>query len=260
MKNRFQRLRAKLLLLLAGLGACGSAAAQTPASFPSKFELGFNYSRGDYGLAQDTEVFVVPASLSFDSPDWGVRLTVPWITIKGPASAIEGGGIPIRPTASSQSGFGDATAGLTYKFLHEANHPQLSFTGRVKFATGNEDRGLSTGETDYYAQADLLQTFGSVTPFITAGYRWLGSNTLYPLIDGFYASGGLAFSVAPGTSVGAAYEWRQALVRGGDEANEVSVFLYHKVNDRWSFNLSVMKGFTDASANYGGGGSVIYSF
>lgn len=260
MKTRLQRFRAKLLLLIAGLGTYGAAAAQTPTEFPDKFEIGFNYSRGDYGLPQDTEVFAVPASLSFDSADWTFRATVPWITIKGPASVIEGGGIPIRPTASSESGFGDAVGALTYKVTREAGRPQLSLTGRVKFATGNEDRGLSTGETDYYAQADLLQTFGSVTPFITAGYRWLGRNTLYPLEDGFFFSGGVAVLVAPGTSVGAAYEWREAIVNGGDDASEISVFLYHKVNDRWSFTVTAMKGFTDASANYGGGGSLSYAF
>lgn len=260
MRTRFRRLRAKLLLLLAGLGAYGAATAQTPLENSTKFEVGFNYSRGDYGLAQDTEVFSVPASLSFDRPDWTLRATVPWITIKGPASVIEGGGIPIRPTPSSESGFGDAVTGLTYKVLHGGTGPQVSMTGRVKFPTGNEDRGLSTGETDYYAQVDVLQTFGNVTPFATAGYRWLGRSALFPLKDGYFLSGGFAVLTSPGTSVGAAYEWRDAIVRGSPRASEVSVFLYRRVNERWGFNLSAMKGFTDASANFGLSSSLIYSF
>lgn len=248
------------LILIAGLCTLGSLRAQTTTPLPFKFESGFNYSRGDYGLPQDTEVFAVPVSLSYESAAWTLRGSLPWVTVKGPASVIEGGGIPVRPTASSESGFGDLVGSLTYKSAGTSDQPQVSFTGRVKFPTGDEERGLSTGETDYYAQIDALQSFGKVTPFVTAGYRWLGRNTFFQLKDGFYASGGIAVQVARGTSLGAAYEWREEIVNGGGDANELSVFLFRKMNDRWSISLTAMKGFTDASPNYGLGGSVICSF
>lgn len=251
--------RARLILVLS-LCSLGSLRAQTAPPLPFKLETGFNYSRGDYGLPQDTEVFAVPVSLSYEGPTWTFRGSLPWLTIKGPASVIEGGGIPVRPTASSESGLGDFVGSLTGKVASTPDQPQVSFTGRVKFATGDKDRGMSTGETDYYAQIDVLRTFSNVTPFVTAGYRWLGRNTLFQLKDGVYASGGMAVQVADGTSVGAAYEWREKIVSGGDDASEISVFLFRKIDERWSANLSALKGFTDASPNYGLSGSLLFSF
>lgn len=247
-------------VLLLSLGAAGSLTAQTAPLLPFKFETTVNYSRGDYGLPQDTEVFAVPVSLSYETAAWTLRGTLPWLTIKGPASVIEGGGIPVRPTPSSESGFGDFVAALGYKFAGTPEQPRVSLTGRVKFPTGSESRGLSTGETDYYAQLDALQSFGRVSPFVTAGYRWLGRNTLFQLKDGFFASGGFAVRAAEGTSVGAAYEWREKIVDGGEHASELSVFLFHTLSDRWGLSLTALRGFTDASPNYGLSGSLIHSF
>ena len=201
------------LILFAGLGgAAAHAQAVAPVPpLPFKFETGVNYSRGDYGLAQDTEVFAVPVSLSYENSDWVLRGSLPWLSIKGPASVIEGGGIPVRPTANSESGFGDLTGSLTYKFMHDPDQPMVSLTGRVKFPTGSESRGLSTGETDYYAQIDALQTFGKVTPFVTAGYRWLGTNATFQLKSiGAYLSGGFPPCRWPMAPVWARpTQWRQ---------------------------------------------------
>ncbi len=249
--------RSLLLTLLATLSLGSLAAQTTPLPSVWKTEVGFGYSRGDYGLAEDTEVYSAPVSLVYETADWTFRATAPWVSIKGPAVIPGVGG---RPTSGEESGLGDITAGMTYKLWNNPDALNVNLSGRVKFHTADEDRGLSTGGTDYYTQLDFLRTYGSVTPFITAGYRWMGDSGLYQLEDGFYGAAGLAYRLMEGTSLGAAYEWREEIVAGGDASSEASVFVFRKFNERWSGSVYALAGFTDASPDHSLGGSLIFSF
>lgn len=249
-------------LVLACLALAGAGAAliaqnrDQPASPVVRIESGFTYSRGSYGLEADTEVFAVPTTLSYEPGRWAFRATVPWVNIKGPASVVgsagSGAGGPARPTTASEFGVGDSVLSATFKANTGADRLNVELTGRLKLPTGDDDRGIGTGEIDEYAQVDFYRTLGGITPFATLGYRWLGDGR-YQLADGGFASGGMAFHVAEGTSVGAAYEWRDAIVDGGDRAREASVFIFHQFTPKWNSQLYVLKGFTDASPEIGAG-------
>lgn len=258
--KNFLPLTALLLLLTAGQA---ETTVVPPPAFQAKIETGVIYSRGDYGLTEDTTVLVAPFSLSYEGGPWTWRVTVPWLMIDGPASVIADSGAgasgPERPTTENESGLGDSTVSLTYKLNPGADHLNVDLTGRIKLPTGDDDRGIGTGEIDTYAQVDLYRTYGGITPFGSIGYRWLGDGR-YLLEDGAYASGGLLFTIATGTSIGVSYEWRDAIVDGGDDAREASVFMFKRLNDRWNLNVSVMRGFTDSSADFGAGAQLSYSF
>jgi hypothetical protein len=252
---------AAAVLGLVSVHAQAVVSSPPPATF--KIETGASFSRGDYGLSEDTDVWVVPFNLVYDAPKWTVRASLPWVRIKGPATVLgdlgTGVGGPVRPTSASESGLGDSSLGFTYKLNPGPDRLNADVTARVKFPTGDDARGIGTGETDYYTQVDLYQNLGRVTPFGTIGYRWLGDGR-YTLENGLYASGGVLFTIQPGTSVGVSVDWRSRLVAGGDNATESSLFLFKRMNDQWNFTLSVMKGFTDASANYGIGTQFTYAF
>jgi len=244
-----------------------SAQTETVEVTPTvvKLGVGFDYSSGDYGFTQSTEVFSVPLNLSLDKDRWAFKATLPYITIKGPASIVTGtggatSGAPARPTTSSESGMGDATLAATYHARPVPGELNIDFTGRVKFPTANEARGLGTGETDYYGQMDLYQNFGTITPFGTVGYRILGSNTMFPLKDGFYASAGAAFRVSSTTVVGAAYDWRSRIIDGARNGTDAIAFIATNPNDRWNLLAYALKGFNDASPDYGVGGLATYKF
>src|SRR5882724_6830468 len=131
---------------------------QVVPEIPVKLGVGFDYSRGDYGFSSDTTVYSVPVNLSIESPDWLARVTVPYITVKGPASVVGDVGPALasaaRPTSKSESGLGDTVLTLTYHAHHAADGLTIDLTGRVKFGTASASRGLGTGETDYYVQSD----------------------------------------------------------------------------------------------------------
>lgn len=230
-----------------------------------KLGTGYDYSRGDYGFTQETEVSLVPLNLTVDKDRWDFKASLPYITIKGPASVVTGSGgaasgAPPRPTSQSESGLGDLTLSATYHARPVPGELNIDFTGRVKLGTADEDKGLGTGETDYYAQIDLYQNFGVITPFANFGYRVLGSNATFPLKDGFYATAGAAFRVSPKTVVGAAYDWRSRIIAGAENGTDAIAFISTNPNDRWNALAYLLKGFNDASPDFGIGGALTYKF
>lgn len=249
-------------------GASSSPSAPAPVAAVPTAQIaisgGFDYSRGDYGFATDTEVFAVPLNLSYVTDAWTFRVSQPWLRIKGPAGVVVTGapfgGAAARPVSSTESGMGDITAVATYRFDPTADGFNVALTGRVKFGTADEDEGLGSGETDYYTQIDFSRAYGATVPFISAGYRFLGSNNLYPLRDGAYLSGGVIRRLSGPTQIGLAVDWRQRVVDGGDHGCEVTGFVMHRLDERWSLQGYALAGLTDASPDVGFGGLLSYHF
>jgi len=240
------------------------APAPTPANI--KVGIGYDYSRGSYGLSQDTEVTFIPLHLNYDQDRWAFKASIPFINIKGPATVVagggtgSGGGAPTRPTTSSESGLGDITVSGTYHLRPVPGELNIDLTGRVKLGTADEDKGLGTGETDYYVQLDLYQNFGVITPFANVGYRFLGSNASFQLEDGFYATAGAAFRVNDTTIVGAAYDWRYRIIDGAENGTDALGFISYTPNETWNVLGYVLIGFNDASPDLGLGTLLSYKF
>ncbi|MBI2514395.1 MAG: hypothetical protein HYV96_20670 [Opitutae bacterium] len=253
-----------VLVPLALLAGALLAQTTTPTPPPSALTVGtgFDYSRGSYGLATDTTVTSVPVEFSYEGGPWIFRAFTSWLTIKGPsAAALTGGaGNLTRPTSASESGVGDVYLDLTYRPDAISDGWHLDPTVRVKLPTADEDRGLGTGEADYYAQLTGYRTFGSVTPFVTGGYRILGDSDRYQLRDGAYGSGGAHFRTSDRTVLTASLDWRSRVVDGGDAGTEATVAVTHDLNDRWRLFVYGQKGFTDASPDVGGGMRLSYRF
>lgn len=241
-----------------------SSAAATTAPAPLKLGVGFDYSSGGYGFSQKTEVFSVPVNLSYEPPRWMFKATIPYITIKGPASVVTGSGAtagaPARPTTNSESGLGDIMLSATYHARPVPGGLNIDLTGKVKFGTADEGKGLGTGETDYYAQIDLYQNFGAITPFGNVGYRFLGSNSTFQLKDGAYATAGAAYRASTKTVVGAAYDWRSRIAAGSPDGTDAIAFVSTNPTDQWNLLGYVIAGFNDASPDYGVGGAATFKF
>jgi hypothetical protein len=249
---------------LAGLLLLSSVSAQTapaPAAPPViTFGTGFDFSRGDYGLATDTEVISVPLILGYSTGPWSFDARVPWTRIEGPATVVAGGGTTVRPTTAAESGLGDIFVSSSYRFGAVVGGLNMSATVRVKLPTADESRGLGTGLADYYGQVDFYQTFGAITPFASLGYSMLGSNATYALEDGPYATAGARFRTSDRTVLAAALNWRDRLVAGGPYGTEAMLAVTHDLNARWRLLVYAMGGFTDASPDVAGGLQFSYRF
>ncbi len=245
-------------LLGAGCLALLSSAAQAQLTLST----GFDYTSGDYGLTEDTDMLAIPFTATYTVDQWTWRASLPYLRVSGPAYVVpELGQVgTVRPVSTTESGVGDLVLSGTYALATQPGRPAFDFTGKVKLGTADEDKGLGTGETDFYAQADVYQVYGDWAPFATLGYRVLGDSADFELENGLYASVGASYRWSEPTRVGAVFDWRQRAVSGGDAAVELTLFATHRLNERLRVQAYVLAGFSDASPDHGVGGVLSYDF
>lgn len=93
-------------------------------------------------------------------PDVQIHLVLPLVYVK-PAGA------------SSQYGYGDTELGIKYRFLSETNYrPQVAIFPLIELPTGDHDRGLGNGRTQYFLPVWLQKSLGPWTIYGGAGY-WI---------------------------------------------------------------------------------------
>ncbi|HVZ66537.1 MAG TPA: hypothetical protein VG936_18375 [Lacunisphaera sp.] len=249
-----------LLLLPAAVFAADNVAPVESTS-PAKMTagVGVDFSRGDYGFSSDTDYLSVPLNLTWERGSWSWNAAIPYVTLRGPATVVGGGGTP-RVTTASTSGLGDVIVGATDRFVTGADRLNAAFTGRIKLPTADDSRGLGTGRTDFYGQFDLYETFGDYTPFASIGYRALGRSTVYPLKSGAYVGLGSHLRLSSSSVLTLGCDWGQRILDGGPSTSDATITLTTGLDAPWQFVVYALKGFTDASPNFGGGLSLARRF
>lgn len=230
-----------------------------------RLTTGVDYSSGDYGEAQDTDILYIPVAVRYANDPWTLRLTVPYIRIEGPGSVVGGGdaGIVIGgggAQRTTESGIGDVVASATYTLPDLASQGTfVDLTGKVKFGTADEEKRLGTGENDYYLQIDLARTYGQMTPLATLGYRFVGEPAGSTLDDVVYFSVGGSYKFSPKTSAGLLYDFREAASPSSDDSSEIFGYVNYKLNPNWSWTVYGATGFTDGSPDLNVGVQVGYT-
>jgi hypothetical protein len=225
-----------------------------------KISTGFDYSKGDYGQAQDTEILYVPVSGKVEYDQWTVKITVPHVTIKGPGSVVgdeflgTGGG-----AVTTESGLGDIIAAATYT-VDLPYESYLDLTTKVKLPTADENKGLGTGEIDYTLQADYTKMFNKISVFSTLGYKFVGSNSLLNLHDVWILGVGTNFQYSKKLGTGLMYDWREAASATGKDPSEATAYVNYKITKTVNAQMYLVKGFSDGSADQGGGLLLGYKF
>lgn len=241
----------------AGLAGVLAAAFTLPAAAGElTVSTGLDYSTGDYGTNDTSETWYVPVVGRYETGPVTLKVTVPWVRITD-AGNVDADGTPLpgQPNCNeTESGLGDVVASAGYALLDGSQGGVLlEATGKVKFPTADEDRCLGTGERDYSLQFDAAKTFGDVTGFGTLGWKKYGDPSGVNYRDPIYASLGAAYKLAPATSLGASYDWRQKVTSRGNEISEAVLFLNQRLAERWKLQIYGVKGFSDASPDWGGG-------
>ncbi len=212
-----------------------------------KLDTSVIYARGSYGLPTDTDIWMVMAAPTYETSDYRLQLSLPYLWLKGPASAA--GGVGAAAASRSESGIGDVAVTGTWK-LAPADGWYTSVGAKVKFPTADDTKGLGTGQTDAAFQFDVTKKFGDFTPYATVGYQFLGRSTLYPMKDGAFATVGFLTPVSDEATFGIGGNWRQPTFTGGKSAEELMAFVQQKISDSSHFQIFVLHGFTDASPSF----------
>ena len=167
---------------------------------------GLDYSSGKYGGARTTDILVALSDVTLKTGDFQFTAALPYITITGPAFLVVGaGGVPVvvnpgRTADKERQGWGDLNLSTTYSVPSELTDDfQVDLTGRIKLATGDQNKGLSSGETDFGFAVDVSRQIGDWAPFVSFGYRIPGTPTAYSLVS--------APSFSVGTSLQLSDHW-----------------------------------------------------
>ncbi|HUJ44685.1 MAG TPA: hypothetical protein VLW52_13880 [Opitutaceae bacterium] len=245
----------------------GGAAEMTSSAAPvGKFtgSAGFDYSTGDYGQSANTDIFAIPVIAQWEVDHWTLKLITSYLHVSGPSNVVSGLGAVLTPGPSpslSRSGFGDLVTTATYNaYSDSASGLSVDLTGKVKFGTASRSKGLGTGENDLGLQVDVYKSIGAVTPFVSLGYRALGSPPGIHLNDVFFGSMGVDYKTDEHTNVGATFLVQERIADTIDPARELSVYISHRLNNEWRLQAYLVTGFTNASPTFEIGGQVGYTF
>ncbi|KRE85839.1 hypothetical protein ASG75_09800 [Rhodanobacter sp. Soil772] len=269
-------------MIVGGLLLIGAPVAHAATTDDGRFSLsaGADYSSGKYGTDTTTDIWSVPVAAAYQTDRWTFKLTVPYINISGAGNVIpgvgkvnngnpkgrgrgNGGGTTLAPgsTSGSASGLGDITASAGYELFGSADRTfGLDLTGKVKFATADENKGLGTGKNDYGLALDTYKVSGAWTAFGGVGWMKYGSSQYIQLKNGFNANIGADYKLSAGDSIGAYYYYRERIADTGASQSELTGYWNHKFNDSLRVQAYALAGFADGSPDYGVGASLKYTF
>lgn len=229
---------------------------------------GMDYSSGKYGGTQATDILYIPVIGKYENGPWVFKLTVPYIRVTAPSGgtvvSVDPSGRLVRRSvgpSTTNSGLGDIVTGLSYNVLnHAASQTAMDITGKIKFGTADQNKGLGTGQTDYALQADLYKTYGKTTALATLGYRVLGDPAGVSLNNVWFGSVGGAYKFTQETSGGLVLDLRQPSTATGAQMRELTAYMTQKMGARYKLQGYGIAGFTDASPDWGLGAMVSASF
>lgn len=241
------------------LAALSIAVISFPAVAEDQFSLGtgFNYSSGTYGNAKPTDILYIPVTGKYETDNLTLKLTVPYISITGPGGVVRGigrfGRITTRTTRTTNSGLGDITTSAGYN-VYTDDSLAFDLVGNIKFGTANANKGLGTGKNDYSAQIDGYHTRNKTTLFGTVGYKVYGSPVAGVILNNApYGTIGASQKLNNKTSAGVMLDVAKSPSIYNTDQREVTVFISQKIAANIKVQANAMKGFSNASPDFGGG-------
>ena len=270
-------------MIVGGMLLIGAPVAHAATTDNGRFSLsaGADYSSGKYGTDTTTDIWSVPVAAAYQTDRWTFKLTVPYINISGAGNVIPGvgkvnngnpkgrgrgnGGVatpaPGTAASGSASGLGDITASAGYELFGSADRTfGLDLTGKVKFGTADENKGLGTGKNDYGLSLDTYKVSGAWTAFGGVGWMKYGSSQYIQLKNSFNANIGADYKLGASDNIGAYYYYRERIADTGASQSELTGYWNHKFNDSLRVQAYALAGFADGSPDYGVGASLKYSF
>lgn len=231
---------------------------------------GFDYSTGKYGTTSTTNTTSIPVTANYETGDWSLRMTVPYLIVTGEGDVTVSGRTGGRratatttttttKTRTTQTGLGDIVTMASYDlYMNDDADTGLGVTGRIKFGTANKSFG--SGLNDYSLQLYSYTQIGDLSPSLSIGYEVVGSSSTTPMNNVFFGAIGTSYSLSDETSIGVDYRYAQQASVTGSEQKDASIYASHRLSDDVYLRGYVMQGFTDSSADNGVGLSVSLTY
>lgn len=223
------------------------------------FSGGAEYSVGDYGDPEDTTVWYEYVSARYSMAPIAFKVTVPFLQIDGPATVTDDGEVEGGGATRMVSGIGDISLASTYTFAWKSEKMYLDFTGRVRLPTGDQDRGLGSGEVDYALIAAVDKNFEGFSVNAKGGRRFLGSSIARDREDGWLAGVGMSVDLSKETEIGTSIDWREASFDTSPDPADIDLFVRHSLTKDLRLNVYALAGLSDGSPNFGSGFSLTWT-
>lgn len=220
------------VIIPSGLGGIGSNGGET----------GSGGSTGVFGCAADNR------SGARKAEDNGPCATTA-VVVAGAAAALR----------RTQQGFGDIVAAATYNALNSKGL-SIDVTGKVKFATASDTKGLGSGKMDYALQFEAEQSIGKGYVNGGVGYKWLGDPVGVALNNVWYSSVGGGIKLSDAVTAGVSYDYAAAARSGGTALQEISLYASQRLNKNFKLNGNVFKGLSNGSPDWGAGIGLGYAY
>ena len=260
------------VVLVAAAPGAGLDPEQSPAPLPTptpryrriKLSLGYHFSSGHYGESESTDILYVPLVVTGEIDRWSAQLTVPYLSIIGPAAFIEGGPVGPLETDGDADGLGDILARASYLLPWRDTWPDwvpyIGLVGLVKFPTASQSDGLGTGKFDFGIESELTWAIQPLTPFATIGGRFLGDLPDTELRNVVLASAGAVYRIVDTLSAGLLVDYRQPSSAESGDRVEIVPFGAWKFVPPWSLDVYASAGLASGSPEVGVGLQLGYTW
>lgn len=231
------------------LGTTSAIAAAAPPGLLMTYS--FDSLTGKFGQPQEILARSFTLGATVLGEGYRASLFVPYISLEGPGTLVAGTVAGAAgPTRRSQQGLGDMVVTYTRDIVGglQTKGFAASATGLVKLATGNEDKGLGTGKTDYGIQTDLAYRFNNGFALTAVlGRQYYGDTPELPLQNGNYSTLGVNFPLGKSLFVNLTTTERDELLKGAQKRKDRAISAVYALGATSALQFAYTKGRTTAS-------------
>jgi hypothetical protein len=233
-----------------------------PADGRLSIAVGADYSTGDYGASEDTDVWAIPMSLRYRTGAWRFGVSTSWLRVTSPNTVdADGNFIGSGGRRTTEEGMGDIHLSAAYALLDDRDYlVGLDVIGKVKLPTADEDKFLGSGKADYGLNLEIFKAINHWTPYWNVGYKWKGDPSDINYKNVWSTSLGFDYKVNRDLIVGVGYDWQQKITQFSQNAQEASAYANYYLNDKNKLNFYLLTGYSDASPDWGSGLVLVHYF
>ena len=256
---------AALFILMAGMVWSVRPSGVWAAEPRFSSELGLEYETGDYGTGETTTTWTAPLTLKYyPNKKLDFELYVPFLHTSNTATVIAGGmhgrrGNTQRSGQSSESqmGLGDVSLTTGYNLIPESDRTVLVRPlVYVKFPTGDEDKGLGTGELDLGGGLAVSKWLGDWFPYAELLYISPGDSGSLELQDYWSYTVSLGYAATDRLRPEVSLVGATSAFEGADDVQSLELALNYWPAARFRLQGYLSFGLTDASSDFGTGASI----
>jgi hypothetical protein len=232
----------------------------------------------------------VPITFRVRTGDWSFRVRLPFASIQGPGGVVPGGPDdnggdrdggdnsgpgggggggdsddddedPVDPLDPIDPSLGEVVGGIDSQGLADmslsatwshdlTDNDYLDLTGRVTLPTGDEEKDLGTGETDFTFLAEIGHDFDGAGVYAFGGYKFRGGATRE---DGAQFGAGGYFRPMNGMIAGLDAGWSESSINGLDESADLTAYTSFALMQDLRISVYALTGLTDNAPDFGAG-------